>query len=77
MYFGWKQEEDFHLENVYYSEMKDAGFFDADWEWCSNHHMEDGHAFQNLKSPGLYIEVNIFPIREVYILLDGEMPKVK
>lgn len=27
------QEEDLHLENVYYSEMKDAGFFDADWEW--------------------------------------------
>ncbi|PPS09521.1 hypothetical protein GOBAR_AA11127 [Gossypium barbadense] len=26
------QEEDMHLENVYYSEMKDAGFFDADWE---------------------------------------------
>ncbi|OVA18892.1 Uncharacterized protein family [Macleaya cordata] len=26
------QEEGFHLENVYYSEMKDAGFFDADWE---------------------------------------------
>lgn len=26
------QEEDLHLENVYYSEMKDAGFFDADWE---------------------------------------------
>ncbi|XP_068659298.1 protein CANDIDATE G-PROTEIN COUPLED RECEPTOR 2-like [Aristolochia californica] len=25
------QEEDFHLENAYYSEMKDAGFFDADW----------------------------------------------
>ncbi|XP_068661657.1 protein CANDIDATE G-PROTEIN COUPLED RECEPTOR 2-like [Aristolochia californica] len=25
------QEEDFQLENVYYSEMKDAGFFDADW----------------------------------------------
>lgn len=23
---------DLHLENVYYSEMKDAGFFDADWE---------------------------------------------
>jgi len=21
------------LENVYYSEMKDAGFFDADWDW--------------------------------------------
>lgn len=29
----WQQEEDLHLENVYYSEMKDAGFFDADWEW--------------------------------------------
>lgn len=28
----WMQEEDLHLENVYYSEMKDAGFFDADWE---------------------------------------------
>lgn len=26
------QEEDLHLENVYYSEMKDAGFFDGDWE---------------------------------------------
>ncbi|TYI69308.1 hypothetical protein E1A91_D08G145800v1 [Gossypium mustelinum] len=26
------KEEDMHLENVYYSEMKDAGFFDADWE---------------------------------------------
>ncbi|KAM7476954.1 hypothetical protein LguiB_024197 [Lonicera macranthoides] len=26
------QEEDLHLDNVYYSEMKDAGFFDADWE---------------------------------------------
>ncbi|ESW19103.1 hypothetical protein PHAVU_006G096700 [Phaseolus vulgaris] len=26
------QEENFHLENVYYSEMKDAGFFDTDWE---------------------------------------------
>lgn len=26
------QEEGLHLENVYYSEMKDAGFFDADWE---------------------------------------------
>ncbi|KAL7239367.1 hypothetical protein ACSBR2_005302 [Camellia fascicularis] len=26
------QEEDLHLENVYYSEMKDAGFFDAGWE---------------------------------------------
>ncbi|XP_020209653.1 transmembrane protein adipocyte-associated 1 homolog [Cajanus cajan] len=25
------QEEDLHLENVYYSEMKDAGFFEADW----------------------------------------------
>lgn len=32
----WPQEEDLHLENVYYSEMKDAGFFDADWEWCHN-----------------------------------------
>ncbi|OAY70260.1 transmembrane protein adipocyte-associated 1 homolog [Ananas comosus] len=27
------QEEDFRLENVYYSEMKDAGFFDADWDY--------------------------------------------
>ncbi|KAL0558401.1 hypothetical protein IC582_002965 [Cucumis melo] len=26
------QEDDLHLENVYYSEMKDAGFFDTDWE---------------------------------------------
>ncbi|GMI88833.1 candidate G-protein Coupled Receptor 2 [Hibiscus trionum] len=26
------QEEDMHLENVYYSEMKDAGFFDPDLE---------------------------------------------
>ncbi|KAG1347808.1 transmembrane protein adipocyte-associated 1 [Cocos nucifera] len=26
------QEEDLHLENVYYSEMKDAGYFDADWD---------------------------------------------
>lgn len=26
------QEDDLHLENVYYSEMKDAGFFDADWD---------------------------------------------
>lgn len=26
------QEEDLNLENVYYSEMKDAGFFEADWE---------------------------------------------
>lgn len=26
------QEEDLHLENVYYSEMKDAGFFDVDWD---------------------------------------------
>ncbi|GLJ49476.1 hypothetical protein SUGI_1048240 [Cryptomeria japonica] len=26
------QEEDLHLEDVYYSEMKDAGFFDADWD---------------------------------------------
>ncbi|TKY55037.1 Transmembrane protein adipocyte-associated 1-like [Spatholobus suberectus] len=25
-------EEDFLLDNAYYSEMKDAGFFDADWE---------------------------------------------
>ncbi|KAJ7973415.1 Transmembrane protein adipocyte-associated 1 [Quillaja saponaria] len=26
------QEDGLHLENVYYSEMRDAGFFDADWE---------------------------------------------
>ncbi|GAY55934.1 hypothetical protein CUMW_167900 [Citrus unshiu] len=26
------QEENFLLDNAYYSEMKDAGFFDADWE---------------------------------------------
>ncbi|XP_077223094.1 protein CANDIDATE G-PROTEIN COUPLED RECEPTOR 2-like [Tasmannia lanceolata] len=26
------QEEDLHLENAYYSEMKDAGFFDEDWD---------------------------------------------
>ncbi|PKI67896.1 hypothetical protein CRG98_011492 [Punica granatum] len=26
------QEEDLQLENVYYSEMKDAGFFDGDWD---------------------------------------------
>uniref|UniRef100_A0ACD5WAH0 Uncharacterized protein n=3 Tax=Avena sativa TaxID=4498 RepID=A0ACD5WAH0_AVESA len=26
------QEEDMLLENVYYSEMKDAGFFDGDWD---------------------------------------------
>uniref|UniRef100_A0A1D1XY38 Transmembrane protein adipocyte-associated 1 n=1 Tax=Anthurium amnicola TaxID=1678845 RepID=A0A1D1XY38_9ARAE len=26
------QEEDLNLDNVYYSEMKDAGFFDADWD---------------------------------------------
>ncbi|CAM8888438.1 unnamed protein product [Rhodiola kirilowii] len=26
------QEDDLRLDNVYYSEMKDAGFFDADWE---------------------------------------------
>ncbi|WOL15458.1 transmembrane protein adipocyte-associated 1-like [Canna indica] len=26
------QEEDLRLENVYYSEMKDAGFFEDDWE---------------------------------------------
>ncbi|KAF7851727.1 hypothetical protein BT93_L3037 [Corymbia citriodora subsp. variegata] len=25
-------QEDLQLENVYYSEMKDAGFFDGDWE---------------------------------------------
>ncbi|KAH7571979.1 hypothetical protein JRO89_XS04G0178400 [Xanthoceras sorbifolium] len=25
-------EEDLHLDNVYYSEMKDAGFFDGNWE---------------------------------------------
>lgn len=29
---GLLQEEDLRLENVYYSEMKDAGFFDADWD---------------------------------------------
>ncbi|KAL4303727.1 hypothetical protein GQ457_10G014220 [Hibiscus cannabinus] len=28
----FQQEEDLHLENVYYSEMKDAGFFDPDLE---------------------------------------------
>ncbi|XP_021742356.1 transmembrane protein adipocyte-associated 1 homolog [Chenopodium quinoa] len=26
------QEEDLNLEHVYYSEMKDAGFFDSDWD---------------------------------------------
>ena len=26
------QEEDLNMDNVYYSEMKDAGFFDPDWE---------------------------------------------
>lgn len=26
------QEEDLNLENAYYSEMRDAGFFDADWD---------------------------------------------
>ncbi|KAF5740573.1 hypothetical protein HS088_TW11G00647 [Tripterygium wilfordii] len=26
------QEEGLHLENAYYSEMKDAGFFDVDWD---------------------------------------------
>lgn len=26
------QEEDIILDNAYYSEMRDAGFFDADWE---------------------------------------------
>ncbi|TYH38968.1 hypothetical protein ES332_D12G146800v1 [Gossypium tomentosum] len=26
------EEEDMHLENMYYSEMKAVGFFDADWE---------------------------------------------
>ncbi|KAG6526718.1 hypothetical protein ZIOFF_016719 [Zingiber officinale] len=30
------QEEDMHLENVYYSEMKDAGFFDDDWDYTSD-----------------------------------------
>ncbi|KAH0933853.1 hypothetical protein HID58_010970 [Brassica napus] len=30
--YGITSEEDLNLENVYYSEMKDAGFFDADWE---------------------------------------------
>ncbi|KAK2663356.1 hypothetical protein Ddye_001930 [Dipteronia dyeriana] len=29
---GFFQEEDFLLDNAYYSEMKDAGFFDADWD---------------------------------------------
>ncbi|KAL5751482.1 hypothetical protein ACOSP7_026085 [Xanthoceras sorbifolium] len=29
---GFLQEEDFLLDNAYYSEMKDAGFFDADWD---------------------------------------------
>jgi|APAra0007618407_1042631.scaffolds.fasta_scaffold08058_1 hypothetical protein len=32
MQMGLLQEEDLNLENVYYSEMKDAGFFDSDWE---------------------------------------------
>lgn len=32
IHLGLVQEEDLNLENVYYSEMKDAGFFDADWE---------------------------------------------
>ncbi|KAH0922374.1 hypothetical protein HID58_022392 [Brassica napus] len=27
-----RAEEDLNMENVYYSEMKDAGFFDPDWE---------------------------------------------
>lgn len=26
------REEDFQMEDVYYSEMKDAGYFDADWD---------------------------------------------
>lgn len=26
------QEEDFRLDNAYYSEMRDAGFFDTDWD---------------------------------------------
>lgn len=26
------QAEDLLLDNAYYSEMKDAGFFDADWD---------------------------------------------
>ncbi|KAJ7566414.1 hypothetical protein O6H91_02G101700 [Diphasiastrum complanatum] len=26
------KEEDFQLEDIYYSEMKDAGYFDADWD---------------------------------------------
>lgn len=30
--FWVMQEDDLHLENVYYSEMKDAGFFDSEWE---------------------------------------------
>ncbi|OMO53174.1 hypothetical protein CCACVL1_28839 [Corchorus capsularis] len=29
---GFFQEEDFLLDNAYYSEMRDAGFFDADWD---------------------------------------------
>lgn len=32
LFSGWLQEEDLRLENVYYSEMKDAGFFDSDWD---------------------------------------------
>lgn len=28
----YAQEEDLQMEDVYYSEMKDAGYFDADWE---------------------------------------------
>ena len=31
-FFFYLQEDDFLLENAYYSEMKDAGFFDADWD---------------------------------------------
>ncbi|XVF08936.1 hypothetical protein REPUB_Repub07fG0047700 [Reevesia pubescens] len=29
---GFFQEENFLLDNAYYSEMRDAGFFDADWD---------------------------------------------
>ncbi|KAK4833139.1 hypothetical protein QYF36_004112 [Acer negundo] len=29
---GFFQEEDFLLDSACYSEMKDAGFFDADWD---------------------------------------------
>lgn len=30
--FWFTQEEDFLSDSAYYSEMKDAGFFDADWD---------------------------------------------